>query len=221
MAQKIFEAMASVMAEIEPVAKTQRNQQQGFNFRGIDQIYNSLQPLLAKNKIFTTPKILEVEREERSTPKGTVLFYSRIKMRYTFWTLDGSSVEAEVAGEGMDSGDKATNKAMAVAHKYALLQTFCIPTEDLIDPDSETHEVAPKSQSKPQHAPQPKSELAKILVDSVADHFKIPTKEAGAMIKNAGIVSTDHKAVADALNSFEEFIKTLSVSTKKASLDEV
>lgn len=221
MAQKIFEAMASVMAEIEPIAKSQRNQQQGFNFRGIDQIYNSLQPLLAKNKIFTTPKILEAEREERSTPKGTVLFYSRIKMRYTFWTLDGSSVEAEVAGEGMDSGDKATNKAMAIAHKYALLQTFCIPTEDLIDPDAESHEVAPKSQPKPQQTPQQRSELARILVDSVADHFKIPTKEAGAMIKNAGISSTDHKAVAEALNSFEEFVKTLSVPTKKASLDEV
>ena len=65
-------------------------------------------------------------------------------MQYTFWTVDGTSVECSVIGEGMDSGDKATNKAMAIAHKYALLQTFCIPTEDMIDPDSQVHEVKPQ-----------------------------------------------------------------------------
>ena len=40
----------------------------------------------------------------------------------------------------MDSGDKATNKAMAIAMKYALFQVFCIPTEEMKDPDAETPE---------------------------------------------------------------------------------
>lgn len=43
----------------------------------------------------------------------------------------------------MDSGDKATNKAMSVALKYACFQVLMIPTEEMLDPDSETHEVAP------------------------------------------------------------------------------
>ena len=41
----------------------------------------------------------------------------------------------------MDSGDKATNKAMSAAYKYAALQTFCIPTEGDNDADATTHEV--------------------------------------------------------------------------------
>ena len=141
MAKGIFEAMAAVMEDVEAIGKDKTNAQQGFNYRGIDQVYNDLHPILAKYKIFTTPKVLANEREERTTTKGGTLFYSRVTMQYTFWTADGSSVECSVIGEGMDSGDKATNKAMAVAHKYALLQTFCIPTEDMPDPDAQTHEV--------------------------------------------------------------------------------
>ena len=141
---KIFEAMVLVMDEIEAIGKDKTNAQQGFKYRGIDQVYNDLHPLLAKHKIFTTPKVIANEREERTNTKGTTLFYSRVTMQYAFWTVDGSSVECSVIGEGMDSGDKSTNKAMAIAHKYALLQTFCIPTEDMPDPDAQVHEVKPQ-----------------------------------------------------------------------------
>jgi hypothetical protein len=144
--QEIFEAMAKVMEEVEAIGKEKTNQSQGFKYRGIDQVYNDLHPLLAKHKIFTTPKVIEQQREERVNKNGTVLFYSRVTMQYTFWTVDGTSVDCSAIGEGMDSGDKATNKAMAIAHKYALLQTFCIPTEDMPDPDSQVHEVKPKQQ---------------------------------------------------------------------------
>lgn len=154
--QEIFERMAFVMDEIEAIGKDKKtNMGNGgsFSYRGIDQVYNDLHPLLAKHKIFTTPKVLNNQREERTNKGGTTLLYSRVEMQYTFWTIDGSSVECSVIGEGMDSGDKATNKAMAIAHKYALLQTFCIPTEDMPDPDSEVHEIKPKKQEQPKAPP--------------------------------------------------------------------
>ena len=49
----------------------------------------------------------------------------------------------------MDSGDKATNKAMSAAYKYAAMQAFAIPTEGDNDADSTTHEViaAPRTTS--------------------------------------------------------------------------
>jgi hypothetical protein len=68
-------------------------------------------------------------------------------MRYLFVTTDGSSLEAVVYGEAMDSGDKATNKAMSAAHKYALLQTFLIPTEDVEDSDAD------ETTAEPDHVP--------------------------------------------------------------------
>ena len=164
MAKGIFEAMAAVMEDVEAIGKDKTNTQQNFKYRGIDQVYNDLHPILAKYKIFTTPKVLASEREERTTTKGGTLFYSRVTMQYTFWTVDGSSVECSVIGEGMDSGDKATNKAMAVAHKYALLQTFCIPTEDMPDPDAQTHDVKP--QPTPTPTPKPVAPLKQYLIDN-------------------------------------------------------
>lgn len=139
---EIFKAIPAIMSDMDAIGKDQRNQQQGFNYRGIDQVYNALHPLLAKHKVFTTPEVMEKTRDERVNAKGTVLAFVTLRIKYTFWCADGSSVSCVVEGEGMDSGDKASNKAMAVAHKYALLQTFCIPTEDMPDPDAESHEIS-------------------------------------------------------------------------------
>lgn len=126
------------MQEGYTITKNKRNQQQGFMYRGIDDVMNTFQPLLAKNKIFVVPEVLTEYREERTTSKDKTLIYSVLKVKYTFYAEDGSSVSAVVVGEGMDSGDKASNKAMAVAMKYAMFQTFCIPTEEMVDPDAET-----------------------------------------------------------------------------------
>lgn len=67
-----------------------------------------------------------------------------MKVKYTFYAEDGTSVTATVTGEGMDSGDKSLNKAMSIAFKYACFQVFCIPTEEMVDPDGESHEVQAK-----------------------------------------------------------------------------
>ena len=137
---RIFEAMAEVMKDIDAIGKNQKNQQQGFKFRGIDDVYNAVHPILAKHGVFTVPTVLAERTEERQARNGGNLIYRILTLKYTFFAADGSSVEAVVIGEGMDSGDKGANKAMAVAHKYALLQTLCIPTEDMIDPDSQVPE---------------------------------------------------------------------------------
>ena len=140
----IFETISAVMSEIGAIGKNDKNTQQGFKYRGIDAVMNALAPALQKYKLFVVPEVLEQTREERTTTKGGVLIYSICKIKYTFYAEDGSFVTATVIGEGMDSGDKATNKAMSVAFKYACFQTFCIPTEEMVDPDAECHEVEPK-----------------------------------------------------------------------------
>lgn len=140
----IYQSITKIMEEVPSIGKTQRNKTQGFMYRGIDDVMNALQPLLAKNKVFIVPEILEQTREERVTSKGGNLIYSICKIKYKFYAEDGSSIEAITIGEGMDSGDKATNKAMAIAMKYALFQVFCIPTDEMKDPDSEIPEQSIK-----------------------------------------------------------------------------
>lgn len=146
--KNIYETIALVMADIGAVGKNSKNMQQNFMFRGIDAVMNAVNPAMIKHRLFVIPEILEQTREERTTQKGALLIYSICKIRYTFYAEDGSSVSAVTIGEGMDSGDKATNKAMAIAFKYALFQVFCIPTEELrdSDPDRECHETAPRNQ---------------------------------------------------------------------------
>ncbi len=135
----IYSAICGVMEDVGVVGKGDYNRSQGFKYRGVESVMNALNPAMIKHKIFCTPEVLEQSREERTTVKGANLIYSICRMRYRFFATDGSFVDAVVVGEGMDSGDKATNKAMAVAFKYACFQTFCIPTENLMDdPDAET-----------------------------------------------------------------------------------
>jgi hypothetical protein len=138
----IFQQIPKVMAEIGAIAKSNRNQTQGYNFRGIDDVYNELHPLLAKHKIFSTTNVLEQDRMEKPSKNGGVLNYSILKIKFTFFAEDGSFVEVSTVGEGMDSGDKSSNKAMAVAHKYALMQLFSIPTHE--EKDSEFTSPEPK-----------------------------------------------------------------------------
>jgi hypothetical protein len=146
---KIYEAISNVMAEIGAISKEKKNLQQGFMYRGIDDVMNALQPALVKHKVFIAPEVLSEQREERTTQKGGVMFSVRLEISYKFYATDGSFVETKVIGEAMDSGDKATNKAMSIAYKYACFQVFCIPTEEMIDPDNECHEPAPKTAEKP------------------------------------------------------------------------
>ena len=149
----IFESINKVMEDIGAIGKNTKNQQQGFMYRGIDAVMNALQPALVKHKVFVVPEVIDQTREERTSikkdnygnEKTSTLLYSIIKVKYTFYAEDGSSISSTVIGEGMDSGDKATNKAMSIAFKYACFQVFCIPTEEMVDPDAECHEVKAKT----------------------------------------------------------------------------
>ena len=139
--KNIYQTIDAVMSEIGAVGKTSKNTQQGFMFRGIDAVMNAINPALVKHHLFIVPEVIDQKREERTTSKGNALIYSIVTVKYTFYAEDGSSVSAVVIGEGMDSGDKATNKAMSIAFKYACFQVFCIPTEEMVDPDQDSHEV--------------------------------------------------------------------------------
>lgn len=153
----IYQTIIKVMGDLEAVKKDKYNQMQKFNFRGIDDVYNALHPLCAKYGMFSVPtNIFDEKTEERQTRNGGNLVYRLFKVEYTFFASDGTFVTAIVPAEGMDSGDKGTAKAMSSAHKYALLQIFSIPTEDIQDADTSGEDAFPKG--SPVYDPQPKQE---------------------------------------------------------------
>jgi hypothetical protein len=143
-APKVYEAIAAVTAalSIEGISKDRSNQQQGYKFRGIDDVYNALSPILSANKLCMLPRILTREVTERATAKGGILFNVTVEAEFDLVSAeDGSKHTIRTFGEAMDSADKATNKAMSAAYKYAAMQAFAIPTEGDNDADATTHEI--------------------------------------------------------------------------------
>lgn len=138
---KIYAAIAGVIADCGIVGKDKVNKQQGFKYRSVDDVFNALHPALAKNKVVIIPTVVERQCEEvGKTKNGTAILKVICKVKYDICAEDGSRVTSIIYGEGMDMGDKATNKAMAIAYKYLCFQVFCIPTEEMSDPDGESLE---------------------------------------------------------------------------------
>lgn len=149
---KVYQAIASVMADLasEGIGKNRRNVQQGYQFRGIDDVYNTLSSILSKHGLLMLPRIVSRTCEERTTRSGSALFYVTVEAEFDLVCAeDGSKHTIRTFGEAMDSADKATNKAMSAAYKYAAMQAFCIPTEGDNDADAVTHDVAPTTQEAP------------------------------------------------------------------------
>lgn len=145
----VFSKISEVMEAVGAVEKKGKNAQQGYSFRGIDDMYNALNEHLAKAKIFFASEVLGQKREERQTKAGGNLIYTVLNIKWTVYAEDGSFITTETIGEAMDSGDKSANKAMSAAYKYALMQIFCIPTKEEKDTEHQTHEVKPAEKPTP------------------------------------------------------------------------
>lgn len=144
----IYARMANILQDIEYIGKDKKNSQQNYNFRGIDDVYNELHPVFAKHSVFISPKVVRVEREERTSKTGGLLIWTVMDVCFTFYTVDGSSIQSTTTGEAMDSGDKGCNKAMSAALKYALMQMLLIPTQDKKDTEEDSHQVrSPKEEA--------------------------------------------------------------------------
>lgn len=190
----IYSLIPRVSAAIGAIPKSQENKGQGFKFRGIDQFLNAAHKAFNEHGLFTTAEVEDLAREERPSKSGGVMLTTLLRVRYTFYAPDGSSVCTVTQGEGMDNGDKATAKAMSVSAKYAYAFTFNIPTEDIIDGDADDPGVsvatpAPKAAPvKP--APKPAAAKATAAPTSgVGPFFDADGNEYGHLTWDGSILS--------------------------------
>jgi len=193
---KVYKAINAVQSELSSVGitKDRRNMQgSGYNFRGIDDVYNAIAPLLAKHSLCILPRVLTRECVERASKSGGALFYVTVEVEFDFVSAeDGSKHTVKTFGEAMDSGDKATNKAMSAAYKYAAFQAFSIPTEADNDADAHTHSVAPKTVLiAPLIASIDAATTEEELKAAYFEAIKVAGHDAAA--KNAIIVAKDFK----------------------------
>lgn len=147
---EVYKSICEITRELSRIgiSKNKKNAQQGYAFRGIDDVYAALSGLLAEHQLCILPRVVERENVERQTKSGSALFYTTLKVEFDFVSAkDGSTHTVAMIGEAMDSADKSSNKAQSAAYKYACLQTFCIPTEGDNDADASHHDVKPKGRS--------------------------------------------------------------------------
>lgn len=136
----IAQALSEVMKAVGGIAKKDRNQAQGFNFRGIDSVVNAVSPQLQKYGVVVVPSVEDYSYDTVEIGRNrTAMGHVKVRVRYTFVGPKGDAIAATVVGEAMDSGDKATAKAMSVAFRTALLQALCLPTDEP-DPDASSYE---------------------------------------------------------------------------------
>jgi len=144
----VYKAINAVQAALAKsgISKLRRSDQGGgYDFRGIDDVYNALAPLLAEHGLCILPRTLSRSCDLRTSAKGNALYYVVVEVEFDFVAAeDGSKHTIKTYGEAMDSGDKATNKAMSAAYKYAAFQAFSIPTEA----DNDTENNTPSEMSE-------------------------------------------------------------------------
>ena len=139
-ALSIAQALNEVMKAVGGIAKKDRNQAQGFNFRGIDSVVNAVSPQLQKFGVIVVPTVEDYSYDTVEIGRNrTAMGHVKVRVTYTFIGSNGDAIKTTVVGEAMDSGDKATAKAMSVAFRTALLQALCLPTDEP-DPDAQSYE---------------------------------------------------------------------------------
>ena len=184
------------------VAKDRRNEQQGFQFRGIDDMYNALSGGLARHKLCIIPRMMERTCESRVTAKGGTLYSVTVCAEFDFVSaVDGSMHTCRMYGEAMDSGDKATNKAMSAAYKYAVIQTFCIPTE-AESPDADFTTPA-ATLPKPKPKPRPPSEEEKAAVGIDTGGHRVGTDEAARHVAATKLATSKNFKMLEAFKEIK------------------
>ena len=132
-APRIYAALCAITRALarKGIAKGRTNSDSGYAYRGIDDIYAALAPLLVRHRVCMLPRMVDRGCDVHRSGNGQLLFATWVRAAFDFVSgIDGSHHSVEVYGEAMDTGDKGTAKAMSVAFKYAAVQSFCIPTGD-------------------------------------------------------------------------------------------
>lgn len=138
MATLIFQKIPLIMRDVGAVTKDRTNSAQNYKFRGIEDLYLAFHPVLVEHGVFCVPQVIDMQCSEVQKADGKISYRTIIKMKHSFMAEDGSSVDAITIGEGLDSSDKASNKAMSAAMKYAFIELFSVPTQDIDDSDKDS-----------------------------------------------------------------------------------
>lgn len=144
------QAAMSVVGVAKSTKVKDKNGNLLFECRGIDAVMNALSHELSEAQLIILPQAKKLEKFDEKDKYGNHITRIIVTFEFKFISaIDGSREIAVTYGEGMDKGDKATTKSMAIAYKYALCNSFCIPTEATHpEADKDVYELQDKPELK-------------------------------------------------------------------------
>ena len=217
----VFEAWSAVMNDVKVVHKGERNQQQGFSFRGIDAVMLAVGPKLRAHSVTVVPTAESIETERYTTAKGGLMQGIICRVQFTVYGPEGDSFTGSAYGQAADSGDKAVSKAHSVAYRTFLLQALCVPTDEP-DPDSQVHEraiPARRSQASAQEPPGWEPDATK--GDPTRPRTEAQSRKLFAVLREKGLSDRDEAmaAIGDILGREVESTKSLTVAECSQVID--
>jgi hypothetical protein len=160
----IYKALANIMQEVNSLPKNGWNTNEKYKYLQIDDLYEMLHPLFAKNRVFLSHEVIATKESTRKARGGWDNFYIEMTIKINFITDDGSSHSVITQSHAMDNGDKAYNKAITAAYKYALIPMFLLVTGEKIDTENEQE---PDKETKKTPNPDPWGEIHGWLKENI------------------------------------------------------
>ena len=140
----MYQAISNVTAYVARIGigKTKRNAAQGFSYRGVDDVMQAMASALPVCGLVMTPRVVGRTERASASKSGGTIYTVILDVEWDLVSVvDGSRCIVRVHGEAMDSGDKATTKALSASYKYACVLAFSIPLEGIEDADAHSPEA--------------------------------------------------------------------------------
>lgn len=184
----IYQIIPKVREEVGVIRKDQQATGGArYSYRGTDAIINALAPVLNRYGVFTTVEDFDVTHTSEVTATKKVQTTVTLKKRVRFYGPQGDYVESVVAGENSDYSDKATGGASTYAYRYALVQTFVLPTDE-DDPDAKYVEKEAPAEVA-QVATPPADDNRKEIVERIKKKSQTPTEGAKGSVLLTEIIA--------------------------------
>lgn len=196
----IYEKLSAITAEIGVVEKNLNvKESSNSSYKAVSErdVLDAVKPIEQKYRVYSYPAnrkiidrdVLTKETEYNGTITRTNTLFMRVETVYRFVNIDKPDefIETTVYGDGLDTGDKASGKAMTYADKYALMKAYKLSTGD--DPDKE---------ASPEHGYEKKAEPKATTkqIDLLEDLYTDEEKER--ICKKAKITKIEDLTVAQA-----------------------
>ena len=180
----LFEKMQLITNEIGVVEKgLQVRVTDKSSYKAVSErdVLDAVKPIEQKYRVFSLPisrkiiaqDVLEKVSEYNGKTSKTYTMYMRIETTYRFYNIDKPDeyIDTITYADGLDTGDKASGKAMTYADKYALMKAYKISTGD--DPDKEAS--AEQGYTSVKATPKQIEAVKKLVRDTQAmlDHYNI------------------------------------------------